>query len=197
MAFDYRAYLTQFIADYKAGVFTNNSVARVRRVAQIGPHYQLIGIHHLTGNENRSGHQLYMSVVDKDGKRINGEKIEWGWTGQRPTEKSPPVVLDKPINEPQGALPIFAGQVIWANVLGKPSDVVTDVTTILPDEIESGGEKWNTLGHHSHYTVWVWNDGEIPPIPPEPPDCAEVRQQLAAITTKYNELLAGVRALGK
>lgn len=195
MAFNYLSYLDKFLSDYKAGIFTNNSVAGVRRVAQIGPHYQLIGIHHLTGNENRSGHQLYMSVVDVAGKRLV-ERIEWGWTGQRPAEKSPPIVLDKPPSEPQGDLPIFAGQVIWGNILGKASDVITDVTTILPDEIEPGGEKWNTIGHHSHYCAWIWNDGEIPP-PPPPPDCDEVRQQLATVTLRYNALLAGVRALGK
>lgn len=163
-SFNHLRYMDKFLSDFKAGVaFANNSTAKVNRFTSSGPHYQLIGIYHLTGDENRSKHNLYMDVVDINGHCI-GEKIEWGWEGQKPTQQPNPVILDKPPNEPAGNIVIFWGQKIWARVLGKPSDTIVDVHSMLPDE-----DVWNTLGHHSFYCVWLWNkDGTAPP-PIDPP----------------------------
>lgn len=182
MAFDYRAYLNQFLANYKVGTFTNDSVAKVTRTTETSDFYQLIGIHHLTGDENRGNHNLYMSVVDVSGKRIN-EKIEWGWEGQKPTEHVNPVVLDKPLNEPDGNISIGKGQIVWADVLGKNSDTISGVTTLLPDE-----GPFNTIGHHSYYCAWVWNEGTpVPPAPP-PADCTELQH-------KYDKAIADLLAI--
>lgn len=161
--FNFRVYLNAFLEDYKAGRFLNDSVANVSRIVPVsGGHYHIIGIHHLTGEENVSKRNLYMEVVDITGKRVN-EKIEWGWEGQRPSEHPNPVALDKPLNEPAGNISIDFGQKIWAQVLGKPSDKVYNITTQLPDE-----GPWNTLGHHSHFVAWIWTEGGII-IPPPPP----------------------------
>jgi hypothetical protein len=177
--FNHQFYLSKFIADYNAGRFSNNSVATVERTAASGPHYRVIGIHHLTGNENRGNHNLYLDVVDSTGKR-RPERVEWGWQGQRPNEKANPVILDKPPYEPGGNISIGKGQIVWAQVLGQPSDRVSGVTTILPDE-----GPHNTIGHHSHYVVFMWVEGEAPgpepPPEPEPPpvdDCAGLKEQV-------------------
>lgn len=160
--FDYRVYLNAFLADYRAGRFTNDSVAQVDRTLT-RPSYRIIGIHHLTGDENRSKRNLFMDVVDATGNRLK-EKIEWGWEGQKPGQHPNPVALDKPFNEPAGNISIDWGQKIWARVLGKDSDKVLGVTTQLPDD-----GPWNTLGHHSYYIAWVWNEGGVsPPDPPTP-----------------------------
>ena len=155
--FNHRIYLAKFLEDYKKGSFTNDSVARVDRV--IDRHYQIIGVHHLTGEENRSKRNLFMDVVDTDGKRRN-ERIEWGWEGQKPSEHPNPVTLDKPAGEPAGNISIDFGQKIWARVLGESSDKVYNVTTQLSDE-----GQWNTLGHHSYYVVWLRVEGTVPPVP--------------------------------
>lgn len=194
---DHNKYVTQWLANYKTGgAMPNDSKAEVGRVAATGWRFVLLGIHHLTGDENRSKSNLYMLVRDANGNRLN-EKIEWGWIGQSPKEIANPVTLDKPNNEPDGNISIGKNQVIWAKVLGKPSDIITGVLTILPDEIEPGGQKWNTIGHHSHLACWAWLEGNAPPIPPIVPDCAEVRAELAAKTLAFDRLLAAVRELGK
>lgn len=163
--FNHQEYLQRFLTEYKAGRFYNDSEARVERAST--PCFRLIGVHHLSGYENRGKHNLYMDVVDTAGKRVN-ERIQWGWVGQRANEVANPVVLDKPLNEPSGNISIGAGQVIWARVLGKSSDTVYNVATLLPDE-----DGWNTLGHHSHYAVWMWVD-DIPEVPPEEPSLDKV-----------------------
>lgn len=159
---NHRNYLNTFLSEYKHQLFSNNSVLRVERANP--PCYQIIGIHKLSPDENDGKHHLYMDVVNQQGKRIP-EKVQWGWMGQREDEIANPVVLDKPLNEPSGNISLGGFQVVWAKVLGKVSDTVSNVTTGLPDEGPG-----NTWGHHSYYVVWVWVQS-TPPVPPviEPP----------------------------
>lgn len=160
--FNHQQYLDVFLSDYLVGKFTNDSVAKVHRFESY-PCFRIIGVHHLTGEENRSKRNLFMCVVNSNGRRLN-EKISWGWEGQRPDEKPNPVVLDKPTNEPGGNISIDWGQKIWAEVLGKQSDKIYNVTTQLPDD-----GPWNTLGHHSYFCVWMLTGGDSTPPPIEPP----------------------------
>lgn len=164
--FNHQQYLHKFLADYNAGQFHNNSAAQIERFPGNEAHYHLIGIHHLTPEENRSKHNLYLDVIDPSGKRLP-ERIEWGWSGQRQNETANPVLLDKPANEPSGNISIGGFQIVWAKVLGKPSDRIWGVTTGLPDE---GPNQWNTWGHHSYYCVFMWTEGiKVPPLPTVPP----------------------------
>lgn len=162
--FNHRKYLDTFLSNYKHQIFTNNSVARIERFVDNKPHYHIIGIHKLLPEENKSKHNLYLDVVDIQGKRIP-EKIAWGWSGQRENEIANPVILDKPANEPSGNISIGGFQIVWAKVLGKDSDTITNVTTGLPDD---GPNQWNTWGHHSYYCVWMWVES-TPATPPVPP----------------------------
>ncbi len=171
--FNHRYYLDAFLADYRLGNFINNSVAKVYRTMEEGGCYRLIGIHKLTPDENRGKHNLYLDVVNIHGIR-DRQQIDWGWVGQRRTEVVQPVVLDKPLDEPAGNISIGGGQVIWAKVLNRNSDMILNVTTGLPDE--SPGNTW---GHHSYYTVWVWEEDRpgLPPVePPAPPSHSAYEQ---------------------
>ena len=67
--------------------------------------WRVLGIHHLTGDENNGNHNIYFDVLDKDGQRINGARIKWGWEGMRPNEHPNDVIVDKPPNEPGANLP--------------------------------------------------------------------------------------------
>lgn len=163
MVFNRTKYIDTFLSDYRNVKFSNNSVARVERVPA-SPRYAIIGIHKLTPDENRSKRNLFMEVVNANGKRVI-EEIEWGWEEQKPSQITRPVKLDKPANEPAGNISLDWGQVVWARVKGKSSDKVIGVTTNLPDE---GPEHWNTIGHFSYFVVWMWDEGGVivPPIIP-------------------------------
>lgn len=184
MSFNHKTYLDQFLSDYKAGKFQNNSVAQVTRSFAV-PKYQIIGVHHLTAAENVGNHNLYIDIINIDGHRMRN-RVEWGWMGQRPDEKVNPVNLDKPMSEPSGNISIWAGQVIWAKVLGQDSDIISGVTTLLPDEGPG-----NTIGHHSHYVVWLWVENPIDPLPPVDPLPISDWEQ------KYNDLVKQVKDLAK
>lgn len=164
MRLDHSHYIAKFLADHKAGRFTNNSVLGINR-AIAAPAFRVIGIHKLTPDENRSKRNLYAEVIDEASKRLL-EELDWGWAGQRPNQVVQPVKLDKPANEPAGNISLDWGQVVWARVKGKPSDTIFNATTNLPDE---GPEHWNTIGHHSYFVVWMWDEGDSPVIEPDLP----------------------------
>ena len=157
--FNQKNYIDVFLANYKNHLFTNNSVLRIERELKM-PCYQVIGIHKLTPEQNAGKHNLYLDVIDINGKRIP-ERIEWGWLGQRQNEIANPVILDKPASEPSGNISLGGFQIVWARVLGKPSDTVSNVTTGLPDEGPG-----NTWGHHSYYVAFLWVETGIPVVPP-------------------------------
>lgn len=191
MGFDHKVYLNRFLLEFTAGIFSNDSVAKVTRVTNEGPHYQIIGVHHLTPDENRGNHHLYISVVDSTGKR-NQELVEWGWVGQTPQQIVRPVVLDKPPNEPDGNIGMGQGQIVWAKVLGKLSDTISNCTTLLPDE---GPNNWNSIGHHSYYVVFMWNEGTTVPPEPSSDEIARLKAELLTCQTKYNKLVEEIKKL--
>lgn len=189
MPFVVKRYREQGLADYIAGRFSNNSTANVERTVA-RPHWAVAIIHHLTGDENRGNRNLFIDAYDMAGKRLY-PRIEWGWAGMRPGQEPGPVILDKPDNEAAGNISIGANQLVWARVLGENSDKIFDVTTLLPDE-----DKWNTLGHHSHYVLFVKDERtDTPPPDPQPPTpdptgCDELQE-------KYDELYARMLAIKK
>lgn len=129
--------------------------------ANAGPgsaRWRLVGIHHLTPDENRGGHQVFVDVVDEQGQRIplGQAQVQWGWEGQRPDEASPARALDKPANEPAAVIDLFSGQHVWVEVGGQglPSDRVTNLHTHHADELGPHGEIWNSIGHHSFYLLF-------------------------------------------
>lgn len=193
MPFDHARYRTIFLANHKAHQpMINDSVATVAPYIGSSPYFKLIGIHHLTPDENRSKRNLYLEVIDLAGNRLN-ERIYWGWNGQRPNEHPNPVTLDKPANEPAGNISIDAGQVVWAQILSKPSDMIRGVRTNLPDE---GSERWNSIGHHSYYAVWLFVDTAAPPAPPPPGGSAyeQLQAEHQRLLNQYQMLQAFCRA---
>lgn len=129
-------------------------------------YYRIIGIHHLTPQENAGKRNLYLDVLDESGQRISGSKIAWGWQGQTPDQiqRTNPAVIDKPAYEPGGNISLDAGQIVSARVAGAMSDMATNIHTGHDDE--PGG---NTRFHHSFYVVWQRTvaTGQ-PPVDPDP-----------------------------
>jgi murein DD-endopeptidase MepM/ murein hydrolase activator NlpD len=128
------------------------------QVAAGQPQWRLIGVHHLTPDENRGGHSVYVDVVDETGKALRDPSLQlrWGWEGQRAGEASPPKRFDKPANEPGANVELYLGQLLWVEVEGGglPSDRVANLHSKHADERGPQGELWNSIGHHSFYLVF-------------------------------------------
>lgn len=118
---------------------------------------KVLGVHHLTPDENRSGHHLYLDVVDEHGQRVRGATVLVFISGRQER-----VVIDKPDNEPGGNIPLWKNDEAATDVVVIPPELwpqsyvtieeVGGITTLHPDEY--GREGRNTIGHHSFYVVF-------------------------------------------
>lgn len=128
------------------------------RGAAGSPGWKIIGVHHLTPEENQSRHNAFVEVLDENGQRIKDPnlRIGWSWAGRSNDQAAPPKLLDKPDSEPAGDVPIEKGMdlEIWLEGDGCPSDRVSNLSTHHDDEPGPNGELWNTMGHHSFYVVF-------------------------------------------
>jgi hypothetical protein len=115
-----------------------------------GAEWVVKSVRHLTPEENKGNHHVYVDALEPDGSRAKGLRFNWGWDGGSDQIS---VALDKPEGEPMGNLPMWKGQVV-AVWMGDDSDVVTGLHTLWPDESGPNGEKWNTRGHHSFHVVF-------------------------------------------
>lgn len=186
--FNHKKYLQKFVSEYDGMTF-RDTPEPILVVTNASPRFEIIGIHKLTPSENVGKHNLFIDVVDKDGKIMKDVKIAWGWEGQRPGEVTRPLVLDKPESEPSGNLVIWSNQKIWAMVLDKPSDKVYNVHTQLPDE-GSG----NTYGHHSYYIVWMLVD-DVAEVPESNQEVEELKlevKRLRAELDKATDILESI-----
>ena len=130
--------------------------------------WKIIGVHHLTPDENRSRHHAFVEVLDENGQRIKDPNLRicWSWAGRSNDQAAPPKLLDKPDSEPAGDVPIEKGMEleVWIEGDGCPSDRVSKLSTHHNDEPGPNGELWNTIGHHSYYVVFQrqHNNGTSP-----------------------------------
>lgn len=120
--------------------------------------WKIIGIHHLSPEENQSRHNAFVEVLDENGQRCKDPnlRVGWSWAGRSNDQQAPPAPLDKPDNEPAGDVPIEKGMEleIWIEGDGSPSDRASKLSTHHADEPGPNGELWNTMGHHSFYVVF-------------------------------------------
>ncbi len=120
--------------------------------------WRVIGVHHLTPEENQGKHAVYVDALDSAGERVDDPtlRVHWGWAGQRADEMAPPRALDKPDNEPAANVEMYGGQIVWVELGGDglPSERVAGMHTAHADEPGPGGENWNSYGHHSFYVVF-------------------------------------------
>ena len=145
-------------------------------------YWRVVGIHHLTPDENRGRHAVYVDVIDEAGQRVHNPnlRLRWGWEGQRADEPVDPKPFDKPDDEPAANADLNRGQHLWVQIEGDglPSERVLNCHTEHVDEPGPGGEKWNTTGHHSFYILFqrTRRQGEVqkPDIITEP--CITVKE---------------------
>ncbi len=177
MAFDHQSWNRRFIADPDYNDASSFGVVIERHTPARGERFwKIIGVHHLTPEENSGNHHLYLEVLNSDGDRIKPVAwISWGWEGQRSDESASPARGDKPDSEPIANIGIGWGQIIEASCAGRNSvfgtdglsDKVKGIHTNHPDE-----DQGNTQGHHSFYVCFqekiASGSDVIPPPDPEP-----------------------------
>ncbi len=157
--FDFPGYNRQFIAN-PGGDPLNNASGYGVHINPVdvatGEHYwRVIGIHHLTPDENKGRHHIYVDVLDETGQRVSDPNLAIGFNWQENTEPPPqPKRLDKPSNEPATNVPMDKNPTYSIWVVGGPSDVVAGLHTRHPDEADSQGAAQNAYGHHSYYVVF-------------------------------------------
>lgn len=104
-------------------------------------YWRVIRVHHLTPEENQGKHHIYLDVLDEAGQRVMGAQARVTWEGGEQV-----ITVDKPASEPGSNFPLWKWQVASVEMLGLPSDRVTNLHTAHPDEPPGTG---NTLFHHS------------------------------------------------
>lgn len=146
--------------------------------------WRCLGIYHLTPSENRGRRNIYIDVLDEQGKRISGATVKWRWADGAPVQTK---VLDKPASEPGADIDASkdATYTLWVSADGLPSDVVSGIHTRHPDEPGPGGETWNSYGHQSFYVAFQRkrNAVVVPPIDPPtvPGDVAALQAEIARL----------------
>lgn len=120
--------------------------------------WRVLGVYHLTADENRGRHVVFVDAVDEQGRRVQDPnlRIGWSWDGRRPDEAAPPAALDKQEGEPAGNVSISNQDTVvevWIDGDG-PSDRVRGLSSKHPDERTPGGEIGNSFGHHSFYVLF-------------------------------------------
>ena len=168
MSFDFQTYNQRYLENIAGGGQPiNDAAAYDVRISQAEvpdgeSSWRVIGVHHLTPEENRGKQNVFLEALDEEGRRV-WDPFAWaGWTweGRRPDERADPVPLDKPANEPANNIVMHFGQIVsvWINGLAPDgadlSDRVQNLHTNHPDEPGPGGELWNSIGHHSFYVVF-------------------------------------------
>lgn len=161
-------------------------------------YYKIIGIRHLTPDENRGNRNAFLAVLDTNGNIDRSKQLDWGWQGMQPHEKPRPIVQDKPANE-RANVPLNPNQRCWFQVLGFESERVANIHTMYPQQ----------GGSHSWYIVFypVQGGGTPPPPsttpdsqPPEKPDNSKalaLLEEAQALVQQANQKIEQAKNLLK
>lgn len=159
-------------------------------------YWRCVSVRHLTPNENRGKHNIYVDAIDSAGDRVRDPnvRIGWTWEGRRPNEIARPAPLDKSPAEPMGNIPLDWGQVmrVWIDS-PQPSDAVEGMHSNHPDERGPNGEIWNSKGHHSFALVFQLTAQPVEPEPGPTKPPLSLEQRVEALEGRMGkvELWAG------
>lgn len=172
--FDFNQWVETFQAYYRQHGKAHNDAGnmislddppnRVEIVEENTTPWKVIGIHHLTPDENRGNRNVYIEVLCKQNEREVFKAIHWTWQGRRPNEAAPDIFAgQKPLNELVN-LPLNLGMIVsvWPHL----GEIVTGLSSYHPDETSG-----NTIGHHSFFVCFQEvneDDGQLPEPEPEP-----------------------------
>lgn len=134
------------IAAYDATIVRAN-------VAPGTKYWKIVDAYHLSGQQNKGNHNIYVDMLNADGSRRNGAHCNLYFSGDKHNvlSGSPRAVLtiDKPATEPGTNAPMFRGTFYAVEGADMPSDKATGFNSEWPDE-----EAGNTNGHHSFMVIF-------------------------------------------
>lgn len=124
--------------------------------------WRVLGIHHLTPEENQGNHNVFIEMLCKQGDREGFRAIHWTWEGRRENQPAPPIFAgQKPHNELVD-LPLNLGMKLTVWTQG--GEVAQGFSSNHPDEGEG-----NKIGHHSFFVCFQEVGDDEPGPDPEPP----------------------------
>lgn len=128
------------------------------------PIWRVLGIHHLSPDENRGNHHIYVEMLcaNDPPTREGFRAIHWTWIGRQLNEPAPDAFAgQKPLNELVN-IPLNLGMIVsvWTN----GSEIAVNFSSNHPDEGDG-----NTIGHHSFFVCFEEIDPDEPDEPPPPP----------------------------
>lgn len=153
MSFDFKFWTNHFLAN--PGY--NDAQDYVVKLTNVpGSPYEAVGVHHLTPEENRGGHTVFVEILDKYGLRSTDQAIEF-YKGVKVEfvrlKTNPNEITDLPL---------------WYNdtlsIWHREGGGVTGMHTRHPDERTEDGDLGNSIGHHSFYVLFK-ERGSAPRIP--------------------------------
>jgi len=136
------------------------------------PTDRVIGIHHLTGDENRGNHHIYVDVLDIRGNRQNLARLELRTEYNYLTH----AIVDKPLDESGTNFPMWDFGAASIRVVyddADPKRVASDTAAGIHFRHNDEGP-YNTWGHHSFYVCFMRMALPAPPLPPVPPGADKV-----------------------
>lgn len=113
-------------------------------------YWRLTRVHHLSSEENKGRHHIYIDAIKADGSRAFNTQAHITWEGGEHT-----TTLDKPLNEPAANFPMFKWQKCTVAMVGMPSDKAHGISSSHPDEPNpDNSPSGNTLFHHSFLVIF-------------------------------------------
>lgn len=139
--------------------------------------WQVANVRHLSADENRGKHNIFVRVFDEEGQRDRNPALRavYTWEGRQPEEAAPPRAFDKGDADIGHAdIDVNKGQhiTVWIEGDGLPSARVANLHTDHDvNERTSDGQDGNTRFHHSFLVTFQrTRQGGAPlPAPDEAP----------------------------
>jgi hypothetical protein len=134
------------------------------------PFWQVVNVRHLSADENRGKHNVFVRVLDATGQRDRNPALRaaYTWEGRRPEENAPPRPLDKGDADLGHAdIDVNKGQHIsvWIEGDGLPSARVANLhTDHEANEKSSDGQDGNTRFHHSFLVTFQRTQSDPAPV---------------------------------
>lgn len=169
---------------------------RIEPVITNGACWRAVEVRHLTPTQNRGKHNLFVDVVDAQGRRVFDDRLRIAWyayEGDTTADFTPLDKPDTPLELGDGNVDLYVNQTLTAFITGDgiPSDKVAGIHTRHADEPGPNGENWNSIGHHSFYVKFQRSTGGNKPTdpvdpPPTAPTLADHERRLRKIEALLN-----------
>jgi len=134
-------------------------------------YWRVLHVRHLSPEENRGGHYIYVDVLDEEGRRVPGAEVEIRWESGRKVER-----VQSRENRPGIRFPMDKWSLYDVSVAGLPSEQVIGLTASHPGE-----GRGNEPFRHSFLIVW---QRVTRPAEETPPPSEEVSEQESAQGTE-------------